>query len=195
MKRLLDPIAQPKSMVMVVNAGFVPADHWTRQPDVGGGRIVGEACHFIDLLRFLAGHPIDDIAVTSMGQVPGALSADDNVTVTLKFEDGSVGTVHYFANGHKSYPKERLEVFAAGRVLMLDNFRTLTGYGWPNFKKQKLWTQDKGHRAEIEAFIRAIENGEGDPIPLQELFEVTEATIEVAEQVGKAVKKARHVAP
>ena len=195
MKQLLDPIVQPKSMVMVVNAGFVPADHWTRQPDVGGGRIIGEACHFIDLLRFLAGHPIEDIAVTSLGQAPGALSADDNVTITLKFEDGSVGTVHYFANGHKSYPKERLEVFAAGRVLMLDNFRTLTGYGWPNFKKQKLWTQDKGHRAEIETFIRAVENGEGDPIPLQELFEVTEASIEVAEQVGKAVKKARHVAP
>ena len=109
-----------------VNAGALPAGHWTLDPDIGGGRIVGEACHFVDLLRFLAASPIVGYERSAMQSTTA-----DTVTITLHFADGSIGSIHYFANGSKSFPKERLEVFAAGRVLQLDNYRRLTGFGWP----------------------------------------------------------------
>src|SRR5262249_42048245 len=110
-KSLIDTIREPKSFVMTVNAGAVPAEHWTRDRELGGGRIVGEACHFIDLLRFLAG------SVIVGHQVLAASTTDASVVISLRFSDGSVGTVHYFSSGHRSFPKERLEVFCGGRAL------------------------------------------------------------------------------
>ena len=136
-KALLETVREPKSFVMTVNAGAVPPEHWTRDPDSGGGRIIGEACHFIDLLRFLAG------SATVEHQVAAARTADACVTISLRFSDGSTGTVHYLSNGHRSFPKERLEVFCGGRVLQLDNFRTLRGFGWPGFKSMNLWKDRK----------------------------------------------------
>src|SRR5258705_9431702 len=124
MASLLRPIAEPKSFVMTVNAGAIPAEHWTQNRQQGGGRIVGEVCHFIDLLRFLAGSPIVGFDATAIGAAPGGVR-DDKSSITLRFGDGSVGTILYLANGHKSFPKERLEVFAAGQILQLDNFRRL----------------------------------------------------------------------
>ncbi|NUK29891.1 zinc-binding dehydrogenase [Parageobacillus sp. VR-IP] len=181
MKELLDTTAQPKTMVMLVNAGYIPADHWTQDPKVGGGRIIGEACHFIDLLRFLAGSKIKSIQGIKIGDTSSEVT-DDKATITITFEDGSIGTVHYFANGHKSYPKEKLEVFVGGKILSLDNFKTLYGYGWSNFKKMKLRSQDKGHLNGVKAFINGIESGYA-PIPLEEIFEVTQATLDVAQQL------------
>ena len=107
----------------------------------------------------------------------------DKVSLTLRFADGSFGTVHYLANGHKSFPKERLEVFCADRVLQLDNFRKLTGYGWPGFKKMNLWGQDKGQEACAAAFLAAIREGRPAPINFEELLEVSRVTIEVAESL------------
>jgi len=159
-----------------VNAGHIPTDHWTQDPKVGGGRIVGEACHFIDLLRFLAGSPIISHARTVMDSVAG-----DTVTLQLGFADGSIGTVHYFANGARALPKERLEVFAGGRVLQLDNFRVLRGYGWPSFRRMRLWQQDKGQDACAAAFVNALRSGGPAPIPLDELFEVSRVSIELAQ--------------
>ena len=177
-KSLLDGTSGPKSFVMTVNAGAIPPEHWTQDREVGGGRIVGEACHFIDLLRFLAGAPIVSQHVQPMDS-----SAGDTATITLAFADGSVGTVHYFANGSKAFPKERLEVFAGGRILQLDNFRSLTGFGWPGFRKLNLWQQDKGQKACAAAFVRAVEQGGPAPIPFDELLEVSRATVEIAEAV------------
>jgi predicted dehydrogenase/threonine dehydrogenase-like Zn-dependent dehydrogenase len=168
----------PKSFVMTVNAGTIPAEHWTQDPEVGGGRIVGEACHFIDLLRFLAGSRIASHHVTKMDSQSG-----DSVTISLRFDDGSIGVVHYLANGSKAFPKERLEVFAAGRVLQLDNFRKLKGFGWPGFSKMNLWRQDKGQKACAVAFIKAIAQGGPAPIPFDEIVEVARASIEVAAAV------------
>jgi predicted dehydrogenase/threonine dehydrogenase-like Zn-dependent dehydrogenase len=183
MKELLDIINEPKTMIMTVNAGFIPPEHWTQDPEVGGGRIIGEACHFIDLLRYLVGHRIVDVKASKVGPTQGLQIRDDKMTVTLLFEDGSIGTIHYFSNGHKSYPKERLEVFAEGRVLSLDNFKVLRGYGWSNFKKIRLWRQDKGHNAGVQTFIDAIQNGRQLPIPLEEIFEVSRVCFEIVEQV------------
>ena len=175
MKSLLSGQSAPKAMVMTVNAGAIPADHWTQNPVVGGGRIIGEACHFIDLLRHLAGEPIVSHARLAMESATG-----DTVSLQLGFADGSIGTIHYLANGHKSFPKERLEVFCGGRILQLDNFRQLTGYGWPGFSKMKLWRQDKGQKACASAFVSAVEQGGSAPIPLAEILEVSRVTIEVA---------------
>jgi len=173
-KSLIDAIREPKSFVMTVNAGAVAPGHWTRDPESGGGRIVGEACHFIDLLRFLAGSAI------AGHQVAAASTSDTSVAITLHFADGSVGTVHYFSSGHRSFPKERLEVFCGGRVLQLDNFRVLKGFGWPGFKSMKLWRQDKGQEACVEAFVSAIRAGRPSPIPFSELLEVARVTLAVA---------------
>jgi predicted dehydrogenase len=104
----------------------------------------------------------------------------DTTTLQLDFADGSIGTVHYFANGSKAFPKERVEVFAAGRVLQLDNFRRLTGFGWPGFSRLALWRQDKGQASCAAAFIRAVESGGPAPIPLEELLEVSRVTIDIA---------------
>jgi predicted dehydrogenase/threonine dehydrogenase-like Zn-dependent dehydrogenase len=175
MKSLVADVGGPKAFVMTVNAGAIPAEHWTQDKEIGGGRIVGEACHFIDLLRFLAGAPIVEWKRMDMDS-----RSQDTVTLQLSFGDGSIGTVHYFANGPKSFPKERLEVFVGGRALQLDNFRRLTGFGWPGFSTMNLWKQDKGQKACAAAFVRAVESGGAAPIPLDELLEVARVTIEAA---------------
>ncbi|WP_245264634.1 bi-domain-containing oxidoreductase [Aquamicrobium defluvii] len=176
MKTLLEGASGPKAFVMTVNAGAIPAGHWTQDRQTGGGRIVGEACHFIDLLRYLAAAPVDRHGVAMMASPTG-----DTATITFTFADGSVGSIHYFANGSKSFPKERLEVFAGGRILQLDNFRRLRGFGWPGFRKMNLWRQDKGQKACAAAFVRAVEQGGDAPIPFGELLEVGRITIEIAE--------------
>jgi predicted dehydrogenase len=171
----------PKVLVMTVNAGAIPQDHWTQDRRVGGGRIIGEGCHFIDLLRHVAGSPITAFDAISMGSPPGVSTGSDSVVISLRFADGSVGTVQYLSNGHKSFPKERLEVFTSGRILQLDNFRKLTGFGWPGFTALKLWRQDKGQANCASAFVRACTTGASSPIPFEELIEVSRASIEIAE--------------
>lgn len=175
MRQLMGGVTEPRSLVMTVNAGHVPASHWTQDPAVGGGRLLGEGCHFIDLLRFLAESPVEEWRVLSMES-----ETRDSASTMLRFENGSLGVVHYLSNGSKSFPKERLEVFAAGRVLQLDNFRRLKGYGWPGFSRMRLWRQDKGQGECVGAFLQAVRSGAGAPIPLDELIEVARVTIEVA---------------
>jgi predicted dehydrogenase/threonine dehydrogenase-like Zn-dependent dehydrogenase len=174
-KTLLAGVNGPKAFVMTVNAGVVSANHWVQDIAVGGGRIIGEACHFIDLLRHLAGAKIVGHSSTFLQGFVG-----DTASIQLTFADGSIGTIHYFANGSRVFPKERLEIFVAGRVLQLGNFRTLTAFGWPAFNKMNLLRQDKGHRACVAAFVQAVSNGWDSPIPFDELVEVAHVSIEVA---------------
>jgi len=174
-KKLLESVTSPKAFVMTVNAGQIPSDHWTQDPHLGGGRIIGEACHFIDLLRHLAACSIVRWERTGLDCL-----TQDTVTLQFTFEDGSIGTIHYFSNGSKAFPKERLEIFTAGRVLQLDNFRKLTGFGWPGFKKMNLWRQDKGQRACANAFVEAVKGASSPPIDFSELVEVTRISIELS---------------
>lgn len=179
-KKLLQTQSAPKSFIMIVNAGMIPQDHWIQDRKIGAGRIIGEACHFIDLLRFLAGSKITNwhaISVNSTG------ICDDKTIITLSFEDGSIGSIHYLANGHKSFPKERLEVFCDGKILQLDNFRKLIGFGWKNFKKHNLRRQNKGQNECVAAFIDAIKDGKPAPIDFNELIEVSRVTIEIGESL------------
>jgi predicted dehydrogenase/threonine dehydrogenase-like Zn-dependent dehydrogenase len=187
-KTLLATVNAPKSFIMTVNAGEIPASHWTQDSATGGGRIIGEACHFIDLLRYLAAVKIATFQVTRMHNVT---QADDKVSITLTFADGSFGVIHYLANGHKSFPKERLEVFAAGKILQLDNFRKLRGYGWTGFKQLNLFRQDKGQQECVNQFIQAIKHGLPSPIPVEEVFEVTMVTLEIAAHINAS--KTPHV--
>lgn len=185
MCKLLAGIREPKTFIATVNAGAIPADHWTQDPLVGGGRLIGEACHFVDLLRYLAGAAIVHWNVQTIGPGHGSQIRDDKATITLGFADGSMGTIHYFANGHKAFPKERIEVFGAGRVLQLDNFRSLRGWGWPGFRTVRHWRQDKGHNACARAFVEAVRTGGPAPISFEELMEVSRVTIEIGEAVRK----------
>jgi predicted dehydrogenase/threonine dehydrogenase-like Zn-dependent dehydrogenase len=181
MKSLLSAVPGQKTFIVTVNAGAVPQEHWTQDLRVGGGRIIGEACHFIDLMRFLCGHPIARWTIASE-RGPGDRGVkDDRSTMTFGFADGSIGTLHYFANGHSSFPKERIEVFCGGRILQLDNFRRLRGYGWKGFDSLNLWRQDKGQRACVQAFVSAIGKGAVAPIPFEEIIEVARITVAVGE--------------
>jgi predicted dehydrogenase len=182
MKGLLDGVDQPKNILITVNAGEIPEDHWTQNSEVGGRRIVGEACHFVDLARHLAGYPIAAHGVTMMGRHPAVAIRDDKVSLTLEFADGSVATILYLANGHKAFPKERVEVFAAGRVLQLDNFLKLKGWGWSGFTKMNQLKQDKGANAMVANFIRSIREGAAQPIPKEEIIEGSRVTIDLPEE-------------
>ncbi len=170
--------SQPVSMVMTVNAGGMPADHWTQDMDVGGGRIIGEGCHFIDLLRYLANSAIVDVQARAMDS-----SCKDSVSILLSFANGSIGTVNYLANGNKGFPKERLEVFCGGSIAQVDNFRSLKTYGWRDLKSQRLWRQDKGQANCTQAFVNAIESGSSSElISFDELFEVANACFDAVSQ-------------
>jgi predicted dehydrogenase/threonine dehydrogenase-like Zn-dependent dehydrogenase len=181
MKALLGTTSAPKTLLLTVNAGAIPAGHWTQDPRVGGGRLIGEGCHFIDLMRFLVDAEIESWQVTTTGRQPGGKIQPDQASVTLSFADGSMGSLHYLASGHASFPKERIEVFCAGRILQLDNFRRLRAYGWKDFRSMNRWRQDKGHRACAAAFIAAIREGHTAPIPFEQLIEVSRVTVAVGE--------------
>jgi predicted dehydrogenase/threonine dehydrogenase-like Zn-dependent dehydrogenase len=183
MKSLLEVKREPKVIVITVNAGAIPAEHWTQDSEVGGGRIIGEGCHFIDLMRFLVGHPITHHQAMMMGDASNEEVLDDKVTINLSFKDGSFGTIHYLSNGGKTFAKERVEVFCGGSTLQLDNFRILRGYGWPGFKNMKLFKQDKGQFECARVFINAVRIGVASPISYEELMESSRISIEVAESL------------
>lgn len=180
MAELLATRSGPKALTLTMNAGAIPASHWTQDQAEGGGRLVGEACHLIDLARFLVGSPVVSLASVGLDQ-PGQGGPTDTASTLLSFEDGSIATVNYFANGSKRYPKERVEVFAGGRILVNDNFRTLRAYGWPGVRTFRVRHQDKGHAAGMAAFVTAVKAGGPAPIPLAEVLEVTEVSLRAAQ--------------
>ena len=180
MKELLNIHRSPKSIIMTVNSGAIPSEHWVQNSLIGGGRIIGEGCHFIDLMRHLIGHKINGFTATMMGNISGVEVRNDKASITLSFEDGSFGTIHYLANGGSVFPKERIEVFCDDAVLQMDNYRVLKGYGWPGFKKMKLFKQDKGQKDCAKAFIESIINGKESPISYEEVIESSRVSIEVA---------------
>ncbi len=182
-KSLLDTVKEPKSFIMTMNAGVIPANNWVQDPLVGGGRIVGEACHYIDLMRYLVGHEISSVYAKSMGDAAGVDVTEDKAVIVLGFKDGSFGTINYLANGASSFPKERIEVFAAGRVLQLDNFIKLRGFGWPDFKKMNLRKQDKGQNACVNTFLDAVERGKQTPITINEIFEVAKVSLDAVQML------------
>lgn len=179
-KSLLQSVNEPKAFIMTMNAGYIPPDHWTQDYAVGGGRIIGEACHHIDLMRYLAGSDIVSVDARRMGDNASISVTEDKASITLGFADGSFGTIFYLANGSSKYPKERVEIFTSGKVLKIDNFRCLTGFGWQNFRKMRLWRQDKGQNECVKRFLSSLKSGE-QAVPVKEIFEATKVSIEVSQ--------------
>lgn len=169
LKKFLKNLNGPKAFIYTCNAGFLDSNHWLNDPKIGGGRFLGECCHFVDLLFFLSEEKITDIKICSPlkdKKIP------ETFTVNLQFEKGSIGSIHYFSNGSKLLPKERIEVFSEKTVFRLENFKKLKAWGYKGFSSQRLLTQDKGQKNCTSAFLNAIRKGECSPIPIEEIFEV-----------------------
>ena len=163
-----------------INAGYLPPNHWTQDPNIGGGRIVGEACHFIDFITFLVGAA--PVSVTAHALSNEGKYSEDNVSMTFTFPDGSIGVVDYLANGDKSFPKERMEVFCSGMVAVLDDFVSLQITREGKMKEER-GAQDKGWVNEWRAFVKAIQEGGEPPIPYEQLIDVTKSTFAVVESL------------
>jgi predicted dehydrogenase/NADPH:quinone reductase-like Zn-dependent oxidoreductase len=179
MKELVGSQPGPMNVIATMNAGDLPADMWHHDMGVGGGRIIGEACHYVDLITYLTGSMVKEVSMQAMGQNPKENT--DNASIHLKYENGSLGVINYFANGNKSYSKERIEVYHQGRNLIMDNFRKLYAYGFDNsfFKlsnKALSTKQDKGHAKQFKLLTKRWKEG-GEPlIPFEEIVNTTRAT-------------------
>lgn len=180
LQRFLRNRSEPLAIHYRVNAGFLPPSHWLHDPLQGGGRIIGEGCHFIDYLTWLVGQ--SPVSVQAAGLPDGGRYHEDNVQLTFTFPDGSLGTLTYLANGDKGFPKERIEAFSGGRVIVLDDFRTLElVHNGRRTQMQSRLSQDKGHRACWEAFLDAVRGMKAPPISYPELIAVTRASFAAVE--------------
>jgi predicted dehydrogenase/threonine dehydrogenase-like Zn-dependent dehydrogenase len=180
--RRLQARPAPRFVLMRINAGALPDDSWQNAPEHGHGRILGELCHFIDLVRFVIGAPIRNVHATAARVVHGVC---DDLAVTLGFADGSLGTLAYTAKGDTSFSKERLEGYAGGTVVTIDDFRQMTVTGDGKTRESASRTQDKGHVAQLAAFVDAVATGGPAPVPEDELVETTLATIAVLGSLQK----------
>ena len=173
----------PINVVATMNAGFIPQDVWVQDMEVGGGRIIGEACHYIDLISFFTGSHVESVVMNAMGTNPAENT--DNASILLKYTNGSTGTINYFSNGSKAYSKERIEIYAQNRTIVMDNFRKSYYYGFKASGLSK--TQDKGHREQFRLLVDRIKNG-GDPIiPYADLMNTSKAAIAAVESLKTGV--------
>jgi len=180
---------EPLFMQYRVNAGYLPLNHWLHDPNQGGGRIIGEGCHFIDLLTFLVGSAPVSVSATALAD--NDRYCQDNVQLSLRYADGSLGTVIYLANGNKNFTKERLEVFTSGRIAVLEDFRSLELVSENSRKTSRSrLRQDKGHTKAWEKFIKAVSDGGTPPIPYEELMSTSKATFAALEalRTGTEIK-------
>jgi len=185
-KELLAEIKEPLVINYRVNAGFIPRESWVHDPIEGGGRILGEVCHFIDLAQFLTGSlPIKVYAEALLDT--SIYTPDENVAITMTFKNGSLASIIYTANGDKSFPRERVEIFGGGSVCVIDNFKWLLFTQGSKKKKVRRFNKDSGHQAEFTAFFSAIQKGEGCPVDFEEHIYTTLATFAVEQSLAKGI--------
>jgi predicted dehydrogenase/threonine dehydrogenase-like Zn-dependent dehydrogenase len=178
-KKQLGPAAIPIHVVATMNAGYIPQDVWVQDMEVGGGRIIGEACHLIDLITSLTGSIVESVVMNAMG--PNPSENTDNATILLKYKNGSNGVINYFSNGSKAYSKERVEIYSQNRTIIIDNFRKSYYYGFKSSGMSK--TQDKGHQEQFRLFVDRLKNG-GEPIiPYAEIMNTSRAAIAAVESL------------
>ncbi len=187
MSAFLEDRREPLAITYRINAGYLPPDHWLHDPSQGGGRIIGEACHFIDFLTFLVGEPPSEVCASALPDL--GRYRQDNVHLTFTFPDGSIGAISYLANGDRAFPKERVEAFTQGKVAVLDDFRSLelTHAGNRSTWRSRL-RQDKGHRGEWQAFIKAVTETGTPPIPYSHLIGVTQASFAAVQALAQGKK-------
>jgi predicted dehydrogenase/threonine dehydrogenase-like Zn-dependent dehydrogenase len=172
-KSLIGDATADLNMIATMNAGFIPKDVWVQDKRTGGGRIIGEACHFIDLMQFFSGSRVSSVVMSGLGIHPEENT--DNAIITLRFENGAQGVIQYFSNGSKSYQKERIELYTQGRTLIVDNFRKMTGYGFDRFSSMRSGL-DKGHKNQFKALINTVKTTGQPLIPFEDLVNTTKAT-------------------
>ena len=170
----------PLNVVATMNAGNIPANVWVHDLHVGGGRIIGEACHFIDLITFFTGSKVTAVCMNGMGINPE--DNTDNASILLKYEDGSTGVINYFSNGSKTYSKERIEIYSQDRTAIIDNFRQTTGYGFKGFSKLNTGL-DKGHKNQFAQLLNRIKTGGAPLIPFDEIINTTKASFAAIESL------------
>ncbi|MFL6333801.1 MAG: bi-domain-containing oxidoreductase [Pyrinomonadaceae bacterium] len=173
----------PLSILYRVNAGRVPRTHWTQDARAGGGRIRGEVCHFVDFMQYVTGSTVERVYAESVSSDDREGTDDDSVFVTLKFADGSNGTIAYLAEGDRALPKERVEIFGAGRTFVIEDFRAANAYAGGRESSTRLRAQDKGQRAEVRAVCAALREGTPAPIPLEDLVNTTRATFRILDSL------------
>lgn len=172
----------PMSMICRVNAGMIPADSWIQDPDLGGGRIIGEICHFVDFLTFVCGSLPKRVFAAS---VPDPDNFNDVVNISLKFENGSIGTISYFANGSRSLAKEYIEIYRAGRTGIIKDFKEIEIHGSKKPYKKKLMSQDKGQKSMLREFLETIRGGLPPPIPFEDIYTVSMTTFKILESIRR----------
>jgi len=175
-------ICEPVVINIRVNAGFIPKEHWTQQPDIGAGRIIGEVCHFIDLMQFFTGSEPVKVFAESINIASSKITAEDNIAIVIKFADGSVGNLTYLANGDKAMPKERIEIFGGGNIGLINDFRD--GQFYRNGKVTKLKSAGKGHKEEIFAFLNAVRDGRDSPISFRSICLTTLTTFKILDCIS-----------
>ena len=180
-KREFKNVAEPLVINIRINAGLIPKDHWTQQPEIGGGRIVGEVCHFIDLMQYFTDSDPVKIFAESINTVNSKITPEDNIVIVVKFSNGSVGNLTYLANGDKSMPKERIEVFGGGNVGIINDFRD--GMFFRDGKTTKLKSSGKGHAEEITAFLNAVKDGKESPISFRSICLTTLTTFKILDSL------------
>ncbi|ABK19004.1 bi-domain-containing oxidoreductase [Syntrophobacter fumaroxidans] len=186
-KEFFSAVHEPLTVMIRFNAGEIPAEHWTQDESTGGGRIIGEACHAIDLAACLAGAPPVRVFAESIGGLSSPRITDDQCFITLRHANGAISTVAYLSGGDKAFPKERVEVIGGGRIAVIEDFREVITCAGGKIAKTRLGRQDKGHRAEIEAFASAVADGGPWPIPWEELRAVSLAAILAVRSIREGV--------
>jgi polar amino acid transport system substrate-binding protein len=179
--KTLFPAEQPKAVHYRISAGKLSRDHWAHDPEIGGGRILGEVCHFIDLAVFLSGGTISSISANNLKDSDHLL---DTLNINIGFDNGSIATISYLSNGSSLLPKEYLEVFCLGQTVVIDDFKNMTIYD-SKVSKTRLKKTDKGHKQELTLFLEAIKTGNPSPIPFEELYESTKATFAVRDAIKR----------
>jgi len=173
----------PLVMNYRVNAGFIPKkDHWIQQPEVGGGRIIGEICHFIDLMQFFANSLPETIFAQCIDLINEKITNADNLQISIKFSNGSIGTIVYVASGDKSFPKEKLEIFGGGKVAMINDFKSAEVFN--NGKLTRIKQEGKGHKEEITLFLKSLKKNEPMPISFESLYYTTKATFKILDSLS-----------
>ena len=182
MKKVLGSVNSPMNIIATMNAGFIPAKVWVHDMEIGGGRIIGEACHFIDLITYLSGSKVKAVCMNSMGIQTNENT--DNASILLKYENGTSAVINYFSNGSKAYSKERIEVYHQEKTLVMDNWRKLHGFGFSSFNSSSSG-QDKGHQNQFDLLLSSIQNGGDQIIPFDEIVNTTKASFAAIESLKK----------
>jgi predicted dehydrogenase len=180
-KKSFTNVGEPLVINYRINAGFIPREHWTQNEEVGGGRIIGEVCHFIDLIQYFTDALPEVVYAQTINSSNQKVKNDDNIAINIKFSNGSVGSIVYVANGDKSLPKERIEVYGGGKVGIIHDFRK--GEIYSGNKINQLKVQGKGHQQEVEAFLNAIKEGKNYPIPFESIYATTKTTFKILDSL------------